>query len=136
MRSFPLRVLIVGGGLFGLAGNAPVHSGPAIVPYQCGDGRIANVVYDSGNDYVHASARVTLDGRTIDMKAAPTLYGVRYRSEAAPGATALAWSLRGEEGVLSEAPTDMSYVSAEHELARCTRVRVGAAEDGATAAHR
>jgi len=133
MRSFPLSVLALAGGYLALCANAPVHGGPAIVPYMCGDGHAANVIYESGNDYVHAAARVTYDGRTIEMKAAPTLYGVRYRSAAAAGATPLAWSLRGEEGVLSEAPTDTSYIAAEHELARCARVREGGAEQDSEA---
>lgn len=127
MRAFRLRTFLPGCGALLLCANAPVHTGPAIVPYLCGDGHVAEVVYDSGNDYVHARARVTYDGRTIEMTAAPTLYGVRYRGEAAAGATPLAWSLRGEEGVLSEAPTDMSYIAPEHELARCARVREGGA---------
>ena len=60
--------------------------------------------------------------RTFDLRAAPTLYGVRYRGEATSG-PALAWSLRGEEAVLSEAPEADSYVRAERELLRCVRVR-------------
>ena len=44
---------------------------------------------------------------------------------------ALAWSLRGEEAVLSEAPEADSYTRPERELLRCIRVR-GAL---ATAAH-
>ena len=101
---------------------------PAVVPYLCSDGHTANVIYESGNDFVHASARLDYDGRTVELRAAPTLYGVRYRTaEATEGGAPLAWSLRGEQAVLSEAPEADSYTRAEHELARCIRVRGAAA---------
>jgi hypothetical protein len=129
MRPLPLRPLILAAAFFGLAGFNEAHSGPAVVPYLCGDGQPAQVVYESGSDYVHALARVTYGGRTIEMKAAPTLYGVRYRTEATDGAMPLAWSLRGEEGILSEAPSDDSYTRPEHALAQCARVREGTAAD-------
>ena len=58
------------------------------------------------------------------MRAAPTLYGTRYRADGAP---ALAWSLRGDEGRLTESPDAMSYAGDEQELARCARVREGGA---------
>lgn len=95
---------------------------PAIIPYLCSDGQTASVVYRGGSDFRHAQALVSHDGRTFDLRAAPTLYGVRYRGDA-DGGPALAWSLRGEEAVLSEAPEADSYVRAERELLRCIRVR-------------
>ena len=105
------------------------HSEPATVPYLCSDGGTARVVYRGGNDFQHARALVSHDGRTFDLRAAPTLYGVRYRGEAEGGST-LAWSLRGEEAVLSEAPEADSYTRAERELLRCIRVRgAGAATE-------
>jgi len=105
------------------SGTAPAGKAePPVVPYLCSDGQTASVVYRSGNDFQHASALVTHQGQVFDLRAAPTLYGVRYRSET-PGATAMAWSLRGEEAVLSEAPEADSYTRAERELLRCVRVR-------------
>ena len=108
----------------------PGKAGPAIVPYLCDGGRAASVVYESGSDYRHARALVTLDGRTLELRSAPTLYGVRYRAEAGEeGAAPLAWSLRGEEAWLTEAPDDDSYARQERALARCIRVRgIAAAE--------
>ena len=47
---------------------------------------------------------------------------VIYRSEAS-AEPALAWSLRGEQAVLSEAPEADSYTRPERELLRCVRVR-------------
>ena len=102
---------------------APGNSGPAPIPYLCSDGHSATVVYESGSDYGHARALVTYEGRTIEMRAAPTLYGVRYRADASEGGTPLAWSLRGEEAWLTEAPEEESYTRQEHAVARCIRLR-------------
>ena len=110
--------------LFGSSGGGRVKSGPAIVPYQCSDGRPAEVVYESGSDYLHARALVTYDGRTVEMRAAPALYGVRYRSDGAAGdGRALAWSLRGEQAWLTESPDADGYTRDETAIARCTRLR-------------
>ena len=102
------------------------HPGPPVVPYLCNDGGTAIVTYLSGNDYIHASVRIEHGGRTDELRAAPTLYGVRYRAANAPaeGAT-LAWTLRGEQAVLSEAPDADSYTRTETEVLRCTRIRGG-----------
>ena len=96
---------------------------PAIIPYLCSGGDTATVIYESGSDYHHAKALVTYDGRTIEMRSAPTLYGVRYRAESADGGTPLAWSLRGEEAWLTEAPDEESYTRQEQAIARCIRLR-------------
>jgi hypothetical protein len=105
------------------SGTAPAGKAePQIVPYLCSDGQTAGVIYRGGSDFRQARALVTHDGRTLAMQAAPTLYGVRYRSEA-PAEPALAWSLRGEQAVLSEAPEVDSYTRPERELLRCVRVR-------------
>lgn len=110
--------------LFAASTPPPGKAGPAIVPYLCDGGRAASVVYESGSDYQHARALVTLDGRTLELRSAPTLYGVRYRAETAEEGTApLAWSLHGEEARLTEAPDADSYAREERELARCIRVR-------------
>ena len=96
---------------------------PATIPYLCAGGAAASVVYESGSDYQHARALVTYDGRTVEMRAAPTLYGVRYRAAVADEGAPLAWSLRGEEAWLTEAPDDDSYTRQEQEVTRCTRLR-------------
>jgi hypothetical protein len=120
---------------FGSSGPTPGKASPAIVPYLCSDGHTANVVYESGNDFLHARARLELDGRNFELRAAPTLYGVRYRTaDASEGGAPLAWSLRGEQAVLSEAPEADSYTRQERELVRCIRVR-GAAAPAASEAH-
>ena len=106
---------------FGFSTPPPGKSGPPVVPYLCNEGRQASVVYESGSDYIHARALVTIDGRTIEMRAAPALYGVRYRSEAA--AESLAWSIRGEQAWLTESPDADGYAGEEHALAYCTRLR-------------
>ena len=108
----------------GYSGASSVKAGPAIVPYLCNGGQPANVVYESGSDFIHARALVTYDGRTVEMRAAPTLYGVRYRTEsAAEGGQPLAWSLKGEEALLTEAPAADSYTHEERALANCVRLR-------------
>ncbi len=100
----------------------PGKAGPAVIPYVCGDGSLANVVYESGGDYRHARALVTHGGRTVALSAAPTLYGVRYRTAQA-GEPALAWSLRGEEAWLTESPDADGYTRDEREVTRCIRQR-------------
>ena len=118
-------------------GSGGVRFGPSeppTVPYLCSDGHTATVVYRGGSDFRHAQARVSHHGRTLELRAAPTLYGVRYRGDADGGS--LAWSLRGEEAVLSEAPEPDSYTRAERELLRCVRVRGGSTpEPHADASH-
>jgi hypothetical protein len=106
----------------------PGKAAPPVVSYQCNDGRAASVIYESGNDYVHAKARVTYDGRTFELEAAPTLYGVRYRGESAEEGMPLAWTLRGEQAWLTESPDADGYTRQERERARCVRLRGGSAE--------
>ena len=112
----------------------PGKAEPPVVPYECSDGRTATVIYRSGSDYRHATALVTYDGQTLEMRAAPTLYGVRYRSNAGgEDEPALAWSLRGEEARLTEAPEDDSYTGQEREIVRCVRLRTAASGAHASA---
>lgn len=120
--------------LFAASTPPPGKAGPAIIPYLCDGGREASVVYESGSDYLHARALVTFEGETLELRAAPTLYGVRYRAAAAEGAP-LAWSLRGEEARLTEAPDEDSYARDERELARCVRVRGIASAEQADVGH-
>jgi len=141
MRTFPLLPILIAGAalaapaaVLGFANPPPGKSGPPVVPYACDSGREASAVYESGSDYRHAKARITLDGRTLELRAAPTLYGVRYRGAAEEGGPALAWTLRGEQAWLTESPDEDGYAGEERELARCVRVRgavpYAAAADG------
>ena len=99
-------------------------AGPAVVPYLCSDGHQAVAIYETGSGSRHARARLTYEGRTLEMEAAPTLYGGRYRSAAGSGEGApLAWSLRGEEAWLTESPDADGYTREERALARCIRLR-------------
>lgn len=106
----------------GASSPAPAKSGPPVIPYVCADGSLASVVYENGGDYLHARALVTHQDRTVELDAAPTLYGTRYRGAGAEGA-ALAWTLRGEEAWLSESPDADGYARQESELIRCVRQR-------------
>lgn len=106
---------------FAFSGPTAVKSGPPVVPYLCDGGRPASVVYESGSDYRHARARVTLDGRTLELRSAPTLYGARYRGDSE--GSAVAWTLRGEQAWLTKAPDEDSYTREEDALARCVRLR-------------
>jgi len=117
---------LLGAGLLlcGYSGPGRVAATPAIVPYTCEDGRQVAAIYESGGDHSHAKVLVTYEGRTIELEAAPTLYGRRYLSE--PGATEprhLMWSLRGEHAALSEATAPEDVADAGRPIARCTRVR-------------
>jgi len=113
---------------FGASTPPPGKAAPAIVPYVCGDGSLASVVYESGGDYRHARALITHDSRTVELQAAPALYGVRYRS-AGGGEPVLAWSVRGEEAWLTESPDADGYTREEREVIRCVRQRqLGIAE--------
>jgi hypothetical protein len=106
--------------VFGASTPPPGKAAPAVVPYVCADGSLASVIYEHGGDYRHARALITHDARTLEMHAAPALYGVRYRSEAEP---ALAWSLRGEEAWLTESPDADGYTRDEQPLLHCVRQR-------------
>ena len=125
---------IVAAGLLGAAvmlsafsGGGRVANAPAVVPYACDGGRQASAIYEHGGDYLHAKVLLTFDGRTTEFEAAPTLYGVRYRSEpSAEEPRRLLWSLRGERTVLSEAGDPHDVASEGQPIARCTRVRTAA----------
>ena len=120
--------------VFGSGTPAPGKAEPARVPYLCSGGETATVIYESGSDFSHAKALVSFQGRTLEMRAAPTLYGVRYRAEAgSEGGAPLAWSLRGEEAWLSEAPDEESYTRQEQQIARCIRLRGAAPAQTASA---
>ena len=87
------------------------------------DGRPARVIYEGGGYFPRATARVLFDGRVIPMAAVPPTQGLRYVSdEGGENAPILIWSLRGEEGMLSELPPGAAE---EREIARCMRLRSG-----------
>lgn len=134
-RSSPFHLVVTVGAalmLSGYSGGGRVANAPPVIPYVCEGGRQASAIYEHGGDYLHAKVKLTFDGRTTELEAAPTLYGVRYRSE--PSATeprALLWSIRGETAALAEA-TDPHDISGEgRPIARCTRLRTAAAAGAA-----
>ena len=112
--------------LSGYSGGGRVKSGPATVPYLCDGGRQASAIYEHGGDYQHAKVMLTFDGSTSELEAAPTLYGMRYASEATP---ALVWSVRGESALLAEASNREDVTDEGRPIARCVRLR------GAAPAH-
>ena len=126
-RSSPLAALgLIGAALIlsAASGGGRVANSPAVVPYVCEDGRQASAIYEHGNDYLHAKVKLTFDGRTSELAAAPTLYGLRYRSEpSADEPRALVWSLRGETASLAEAGDPSDATDEGRPIARCTRLR-------------
>ncbi len=91
--------------------------GPSGIPYLCGDGSPARIVYRGGGYYPRGSAQLHYQGRAIDLIAAPPTYGLRYESSGAE--QVLIWSARGEEAWLHQRGANLD----ERELAHCTRVR-------------
>ena len=129
LSSAPIALALLALPSVAIALNTPTaeETGPPVVPYLCSDGHSANVIYESGNDYIHARARVEHEGHSYELEAAPTLYGVRYRTASATeGGETVAWTLRDEQAVLSIAPDADSYTREEQELLRCSRLRGGA----------
>lgn len=122
---------LVGAGfmLSGFAGGGAVKSGPANVPYMCDGGRTATAIYEYGGVFRDAKVLLTFDGRTTELEAAPTLYGLRYMSE---GAQPLAWALRGEQAWLSEVTDANDVTSPGRPVAQCMRYR---GSPGAGTAH-
>ena len=113
--------------LSGYSGPTAVKSGPPVVPYLCEDGRPATAVYEHGGDYRHAKVKLTYDGHTSELRAAPAVSGMRYLGEGgAEGGHALIWSIRGEEGQLAEA-----HEGEDRPIARCVRVRSAAGSEPA-----
>lgn len=120
LHSISLSILL-------LAGCAGHHqeAGPAGIPYACADGKIARVFYEGGGYFPRGTARLSYDGREIDMQATPPTYGLRYVSEAGgENAPILIWSARGEEAWLAELAPGQAD---EREIAHCTRLRAGGA---------
>jgi hypothetical protein len=121
-RSMPIALLL----LAGCAGHLEGH-GPAGIPYACADGRPARVFYQGGGWFPRARARLLFDGREIALIATPPTYGLRYVS-ADESTPILIWSARGEEAWLAELADGSAE---EREIAHCTRVRDGGADEPA-----
>lgn len=100
--------------------------GPAGIPYLCGEGQPARIVYEGGGFYPRGTAELHYEGRTIHFAAMPPTYGLRYQ-EPRDERPVLVWSARGEEAWLTELGEDFS----EREIASCRRVH----EPGAPEAH-
>ncbi len=125
MRLFPTATI---GALLlaGCAGGGHHGHGPAGIPYLCGEGQPARIVYEGGGYYPRGTAELSWAGRTVHLAATPPTYGLRYQ-EPGDQRPVLVWSARGEEAWLTELAADFS----EREIAHCTRVR----EPGAPEAH-
>lgn len=131
--SSPLAITGLIGAAFmlsGFAGGGRVSSGPAIVPYICEGGRPISAVYENGGDFLHAKVLITYDGRTSELGAAPTLYGIRYMGEGGEGGQPLAWSLRGERAWLSEVTDAADVANPGRPIAQCIRQRSAGRETG------
>jgi len=110
------------------AGGGRVANSPAIVPYVCEGGGQAAAIYAHGGDFRHAKVMLTYGGRTTELGAAPTLYGIRYLGEpSAEEPRALVWSLRGERALLAEATDPDDVASQGRPIASCTRLRSASA---------
>jgi hypothetical protein len=112
------------------SGGGRVANSPAVVPYQCEGGQTASAIYENGSDFRHAKVLLTHGGRTTELEAAPTLYGIRYRHEpSASDSRHLIWAVWGERAWLSEATEPYRSDSEGQRLLTCHRQR------GGTSAH-
>lgn len=127
MLALRLSVAIAVALLTGCAGHVEGR-GPAGIPYACADGRPARVFYEGGGWFPRARARLLFDGREIDLSATPPTYGLRYVSEDDGHGPVLIWSARGEEAWLAELGDPGTE---EREIAHCTRLRDGGADEPA-----
>lgn len=98
---------------------------PRYVPYRCGDGHMARVLYENGGWFVKARARLNWDDRTIELQASPPTYGLRYVSADDAADPVMIWLVRGEEAWLTEIARNAAPDAGEREVAHCTRVREG-----------
>lgn len=125
-------------GLIGIAfalsaysGGGRVENAPPVVPYVCDGGRSASAIYDNGGVFRQARLRLTVDGRTSEMMAAPTLYGSRYLGEpSAEQPRRLIWSLQGENAWLAEATDPYRSDREGTRLLNCHRQRHAAEAHG------
>jgi len=120
--------LILMGVALTAAGGGRVANAPPVIPYVCDGGRAASAIYEHGGVFSQVKLRLTIDGRTTEMSAAPTLYGSRYRNE--PNAAEprrLIWAIRGESAWLAEATDPYRSDLEGSRLLSCHRQR-GAAQ--------
>jgi hypothetical protein len=116
--------------LSGYSGGGRVTNSPAIVPYACEGGQTAAAIYENGNNFRLAKVLLTVEGRTTELDAAPTLYGMRYRHEpSASDPRNLIWAVSGERAWLAEATEPYASDREGQRLLNCHRQR------GAGAAH-
>lgn len=115
-------------------GGESIYDPPPVrdLAYACGGGRVARIAYRNGGWFVRARASLVWDGRTIALQASPPTYGLRYVSADDAADPILIWTARGEDAWISEIPRNSADVP-EHEVARCTRIRDGAAAGSADA---
>lgn len=120
--------------LSGFAGGGRVANSPATVPYVCEGGQTAVAIYENGSNFRLAKVRVTVDGRTTEFEAAPTLYGIRYRH--APSASDprhIIWAVWGENAWLAQATEPYASDREGQRLLSCHRQRGVAAVHNAAA---
>lgn len=139
IRSSALAFPMLIGIAFALSGYAGgggrVASSPANVPYVCEGGQTASAVYENGSNFRLAKVLLTVEGRTTEMEAAPTLYGIRYRNEpTAAESRHLIWAVSGERAWLAEATEPYRSDREGQRLLNCHRQR-GAAAHGGGSAH-
>ena len=108
-----------------LAGCATAHEehGPAGVPYACGEGGDARVVYWAGGASTPSRARVEHAGQAHELTAVPAEYGLRYVSSE-EGESIVTWSVNGENAALSTIARDAPANAIAH-LNACPRRRDG-----------
>lgn len=117
--------------LSAFSGGGRVANAPPVVPYVCDGGRSASAIYDHGGVFTHAQVRLTVDGRTTEMMAAPTLYGSRYLGEpTVEQPRRLIWSLQGERAWLAEATEPYRSDREGARLMSCHRQRSAADANG------
>lgn len=131
-----IPVLLAAGVMLTASGGGRVANAPATIAYVCEDGRQASAIYEHGGDYRHAKMLLSYDGRTTELEAAPTLYGIRYLAEpSAAEPRALMWSLRGERAVLAEAVHPDDVADGGRPIATCQRLRIAQASGVEGAGH-
>lgn len=114
-------------------GGGRVASGPANVPYVCEGGQTVSAVYENGSNFRLAKVLLTAEGRTTELEASPTLYGMRYHHEpSASDPRNLIWAVWGERAWLSEGTEPYASDREGQRLLNCHRQR-GAAGHGEAA---
>jgi hypothetical protein len=105
--------------LAGCAGHIEEAENSAI-PYACAGGKQVLVTYEGGGYFPRAHAKIVYDGHETEMAAVPPTYGLRYVSEGGENAPITIWSVRAEEGWLTQLDPGQTE---EREIAHCARVR-------------